>query len=391
MKVLDVFKGAVRVELSAASFESLLNSCALEAVVLWDMEFEDKYLLRASVYENQLEALELLAKKCSCELEIVKIKGGSRNRKMIGKRKWLAVFLLFAVLLLVISSFFIWKLEIYGAEGISHGRILRALDECGVRPGAFRFSFSPDLVRSRMLCLVPEIGWMSVNVNGSCAKVLVEPRQEKPEIYLESDPSYIVAGKTGIIRELFVMNGKSLVNIGQAVVEGESLVSGYMESLSNEPRAVRARADVMADTWYDISAVYPLQTELKGEEKWSYSRFSIRFLKKRINFYFSGRNDIDECDKIVHEYNLGIEGLFSFPLSIIREEIVCRKREMGGCDISEEIGRRMLEELEGAVCGEIVSSSLTASHSQGLCTVNLRAACYENIALNIDFDSAQQP
>jgi len=228
-------------------------------------------------------------------------------------------------------------------------------------------------------------------VSGSCAKVLVEPRQDKPEIYLESAGSYIVAAKTGIIREMFVMNGKRLVDVGQALAQGESLVSGYMESMSNEPRIVRARADVMADTWYDISAVYPLETEIKGDKKWSYNRFSIKILKNRINFYFGGRNDIDECDKIVHEYNLGVEGLFSFPLSIIREEIVCRKREAGNCDISGEIGQAMLAALGETVRGEIISSSLASSHSKGLCTVNLRAACYENIAENMDIDSAAMP
>jgi len=390
-RIIDGLKGAVRVKLQSASFESLLNSCALEAVILWDIEFEEDYVLCASVYEKQLESLKLIAKKCSCEFEVVKIRGGSKNRRILSKRKLLAVFLVLAAILLVISSFFIWKVEIHGAEGISHGLILRALDECGVRPGVFRFSFSPDLVRSRMICLVPEIGWMTVNVSGSCAKVIVEPREAKPEIYLESEPSCIVAGKTGIIRELFVMNGKSLVGVGQAVAQGECLVSGYMESMSSEPRAVRARADIMADTWYDVCAVYPLETEIKREKKWSYSRFSIKFMKNRINFYFAGRNDIDECDKIVHEYVLGVQGLFSFPLSIIREEIICRKRESGGCDVSGEIGKRMLEELDEAVNGEIISSSVTASHSGGICTVNLRAACYENIAVNIDIDSAQLP
>ena len=109
--------------------------------------------------------------------------------------------------------------------------MLRALSDCGVSRGCFWPSLSADLVRSRMMTLLPQIGWMTVNVSGSRAIVLVSEREEKPEIYLESAAADIVAGRTGIVTQLSVLSGRPLVSPGQSVLEGETLVSGVMESL----------------------------------------------------------------------------------------------------------------------------------------------------------------
>jgi len=295
------------------------------------------------------------------------------------------------ILLLLLSSLFIWRIDIYGNNYLSKGEILRALAECGVSSGTFRFKLIPDLVRSKMICLMPEIGWMTVNVSGSRAVVLISERQEKPEIYNESECCGIEAGKDGIIKEMFVMNGKPLVCEGQSVLRGETLVSGYMESLSNEPRMVRSRARVMADTWYEITAVSPAEGQIKNENKFSYSRFSVKIGKKRINFYPSSRKDIDGCVKIINEYNLGVEGLFALPVTVVREEILYFQKEVGRWMQNDETGRRMLEELSEAIDGEILSSSVSYSESDGLHYVTLRASCRENIAVNQDIYPGEYP
>ena len=62
---------------------------------------------------------------------------------------------------------------------------------------------------------------------------------------------------SGIVRRLAVLNGAPAVGTGQSVTAGETLISGGMESLSRDMRFVRAQGDVVADTWYELSAVCP--------------------------------------------------------------------------------------------------------------------------------------
>ena len=383
-KIYDRLRGTARAEICGAFPEAVLNACALGSVVLWGLECVNEYTIRVSVHENELDALRAAAQEGMCELSVLEKTGGSKNRAFIVRRAWLLISALAVALLLAASSLFIWQIDIRGCRTLTEGQVLRALSDCGVSRGCFWPSLSADLVRSRMMTLLPQIGWMTVNVSGSRAIVLVSEREEKPEIYLESAAADIVAGRTGIVTQLSVLSGRPLVSPGQSVLEGETLVSGVMESLSNPPRYVCARARVMAVYRDEIPAVCPLEQTLKTEKKGSWSRFALKIGKNRINFYFSGGKDIDGCDKIVHEYNLGVEGLFALPVTIVREELQRWETAPGSAADAEPMKRRLYEALCARIDGEIVTADYSVAETGGLLCVTLRARCRENIARSTD-------
>ncbi len=371
-------------ELCGAFPEAVLNICAINAVVLWELECVNQYTLRVTVYEKQLDELRAAAKKSMCEMAVLEQRGGSRNLDFLRRRMWLLTAALIMVGILSLSSLFIWEIDLRGCDRLTEGQVLRALSDCGVEQGSFWPTMSADLVRSKMMTLLPELGWMMVNISGSRAIVLISERQEKPEIYLESQASDIVAKKTGIITRMSVLNGKPLVSRGQSVLEGETLVSGVMDSITNPPRYVNAQAQVIADTWYELTAVCPAQQTLKTEKKLSYSRFALKFGKNRIIFYFSSGKDIDECDKIVYEYTLGIDGLFALPVTVVREQMQYWEKSPEEYEGVEAMKQRLYELLQAQVDGEIISCEYSSAVSDELVYVTLSAQCRENIALNMD-------
>ena len=75
--------------------------------------------------------------------------------------------LLLTAVLLLLSSLFIWEINVEGNEKLTTGEILRALEECGVKTGTFWPGLDTDEIRCRMLLRLPELGWMTVNVHGS--------------------------------------------------------------------------------------------------------------------------------------------------------------------------------------------------------------------------------
>ena len=374
-------RGAVRFELCGACPESVLNACAMQALELMDLESVDACTVRLTVFENRAEEFQALARRCMCETEKLSQSGGSKSRRLVKRRMLLLIFALLTAGLLFLSSLFIWDIQVLGCQKLTQAQVLRALSGCGVEQGSFRFGLNSDLVRSRVLVELPEIAWMTVNVRGSRATVLILEREEKPEIVAEADAADLVAAKTGVIARMSVLNGKAQVSPGQAVVEGELLVSGTMDSITALPRLVRASGSVTADTWYDLSAYCPAEETGKTDETKKTFRFALKIGKKRINFYFSGGNDIDGCDKIIHEYKLGVEGLFLLPVSLIREEI-CRyetaPKSSSGAE--EEMRQTLYAYLSAAVDGEILSANYSVSESEGLLCVTLHAHCLENIA-----------
>lgn len=387
-RLFDRLKGLVRAEICGAFPEAVLNLCAARGLVLWDMDCADEYRVRVSLHERELKELEAAAEKCMCQVRTLSLRGGSRDRKLIKGRLWLIAFALLCAGLLFLSSLFIWEIEIRGCDSLSRGRVLRALEDCGVSEGSFWPSLSSDLVRSRMLIALPELSWMTVNVSGSRAVVLLMERTEKPEIYIESEASDIVAKSDGFVTDMSVLNGKPLVQPGQAVMEGEILVTGVMDSLSGPPRLIKARASVEAETWHELTAVCPLESGEKTELKKRKLRFALKIGRNRINFYFSSGKDIDECDKLVEEYKLGVKGLFALPISLVKEELCYWQGEAPAKAEQEAMKERLYKSLESSVDGEILSHGYSVSVSEGLLYVTLRAHCLENIACEGDISGA---
>lgn len=376
--------GALRCEIVGVQPEALLNACALEGLNVSELEIVDAYTLRLTLPEGERERFEALAPHCRCEVSVLRKTGGSEDRRTL-RRRWPLLLAALAVLAaLFLSSLFIWEIELIGGGDLSRGELLRALEESGVYPGAFRPGLDADAVRGRMLERLPELAWMTVNLRGSKATVLLLPRSERPEIYREEDAADIVAGGTGLIVRVSVLNGRPLVQPGQAVLRGETLVSGTLDSLTNAPRAVRARAEVLAETWYEITACSPVQTHKTGEKGRSILRWALCLGKRRVNFYGKGGKALDGYDKIIRETAAGIKGLFTLPLRFVREELRPYVSAPGGAPDAEELQRRLCEMLEERIDGEILSASFFVSEDKGLLCVTMRAHCRENIAKTVD-------
>ena len=90
---------------------------------------------------------------------------------------------------------------------------------------------------------------------------------------------------------------------------------------------------------------------------------------------------LDGYDKIVHEYNLGIKGLFATPVSLVREELIRTKTEPGPAAEEERMKRQLLELLTRRIDGEVLSESFRVEREDGLLKVSMTARCLENIAV----------
>ena len=380
MRISDRIRGVVRLEIFGALPGSLLNAAVNEGSVLWQVESIDANTLRLSCWEGELERLRRLAERAGCELRVLSRSGGSGNLRFLRRRRALLAGLLLSAIVLLLSSLFVWQIEVRGCRRLSRGQVLRALSDCGFSVGSFWPGTNVESLRSRMQLLRPEIGWLSVNVSGSRAVVLIVEREEKPPLPAEAGPAELVAARSGLVRRVSVLEGQALVVPGQVVTEGETLAAGRLESLANGSRAVHARGSVMAETWQELLAVRPASEELKTPRGLSYSRFALVFGKRRINLYLGSGKTLDGCDKMVTEYTLGVSGLFTAPLRLVRERLIpYASREGTDPDIAGMAeGLRAL--LEAQTEGQILDSRLSSAASRGLLTVTLRAHCIENIA-----------
>lgn len=389
-KLYNLARGTVRLEIAGAQPERLLNYCAENGIEFWDTSPCTDFAVSLSIHASDYPKLSEQNGKNGCEIKLLASKGGKNISKAIKKRWMFCILCGVCIVLLSVSSMFLWSIDIEGNKKISDGEIMRALNECGVEYGTFWPLLSSEEVRSGVLMKMPDIAWMSLNVRNSRAEVVIHERIDKPEIINEKEPCDIIAEKSGIITKLSVLEGKQLVYAGDTVVKGDVLVSALMDSETGDDRFVRAMAVVEADTWYEISAQTPLYEERKIKKSGADRDFSIIIGKNRINFFSDSRNESLSCDKINKLGYISLGRAFVLPIGFAAEHTVEYETETVQIDISETAARMkesLKKELERRIDGgKIISAEYSVSKDGELLTVTLRAQCRENIAKEAAYD-----
>lgn len=379
MGVTDTLKGRTKVLLTSPCPEGVLNSCVKAGIIIRDAEFKGQCQVVLNLRDSEMPLFRDICRKNGAEFEKLSQKGGKKLRQLFKRRSVLLASLMLVAALLLLSSCFVWRIKIISDGEISTPKLLNALNSAGLYEGALRFNISSDMLRCEVLPQMPEISWLGLNISGSEARVMVRVTPEEEKIYEEYELTDLIASREGIIKSMSVLNGQSMKMPGDTVEKGELLVRGIMESGPNPPRAVCAKGQVIAETRRTIQAVSPETAQYKKKITGRRIKFAIKFGKKRQNLYFSSGKHIDECVKIINEYQLGIDGLFALPLSLIKEEYIfyetCAENYEGN---GEE---KLLEILRENLNGEILETEFKESSASGKKTLQLTALCLENIAV----------
>lgn len=387
-KLYNLARGTVRLEISGAEPERLLNFCAEKGIEFWDTSPKTEFCVCITVHAADYPAIQEQNGKNGCEIRLINTRGGKNITRAMRRRYAFCIGLGFCIVMLALSSMFVWKIDIIGNDNISDCAILRTLQECGVEYGTFWPAISSDDIRNDFLMLQPDIAWMSVNVHNSCAQIIVHERIEKPDIVDETEHMDISAAKSGIITKLSVLEGKPMVAVGDTVLRGETIISGTMDSETADNRYVHAMGTAEARTWYEISAQTPLYETVKADKKHSKTKYSLVIGKNRINFLTDSRNDSSSCDKINKLEYASLGRAFVLPVGIIKERCVEYETKVRQIDIAaaeERLKQTLIAELERQINGGSVSqTNFSVSKDDKMLTVTLRAECIENIGVQDD-------
>ena len=378
-------RGRVRLRITAAEPGAFLNACAAAGLTFWDARAENACTLTVSVSPGELTWAVMLADRCGCESEVLSERGVPRHlRRMKHRAGWLAAILLLACVLLA-SSLFVWEIGVEENETpVPSAEILRVLEEQGVGPGSFWPGFSSERIRSRALSELPGLSWLTVNVRGSRARVIVRAERPVPEIWDPGKYADVEAAVGGVITECRVLEGESLVRVGDAVSTGDTLVSGERSGGTAAVRHVHARAEITARTRRELTAICPLEETETLPAEGKKVRLSLLLGKRRINFFGGSGILPPDCDKITKIRKLAIRNVFSLPAALVTE----RWERHGTAERSVDTDLRTAEltelleqELRRRLGdrGEILSLRTEASALRGRLVVTLRAECSERI------------
>ncbi len=374
--------GWVTAEISGAEPERMLRALAERGITFWGATPPRDYRLTVQVPLSAAKLIRPLAAANGCEGAITARHGLPAAFWKVRRRYMLLACVGLIGALLYVGSAFVWEISVTGNETVPEGVIRQALQACGVDIGAYWPAFSQDQIRNSVLLRVPQLRWMTVTMRGSHAKVVVREKREHLPVIDRKELTKIVAVKAGLVEKVEALHGTAETEENRAVLPGETLIGGYMTGRSGVIGPARAIGSVTARTWYELTAKSPTEAHVKTPDGEKTARWALILGKTRINFYKGSSICPAGCDKIIEEYALQSDGLFTLPVKLEKTVYTAyetRPEPVAG--LREELEHRLMERLERIVGedGRIVSSVYSASEKDGAMYVTLRAECLEQI------------
>ena len=374
----------VKLRLTGEGVPELLNDLTLANIPFGEVKAQGEGGVTLLTQGLRLEETLKLAERHGVQAETVYRRGLGHFLRRFRRHMSLLlvpVFLFAAVLWL---SDYIWEIDVVGNRTLGRTEILAALEELGVGIGHNSSHIDNELVRSRMQEKLGKLSYLTVRVSGSKALVIVRERREPPVLVEEGGPADVIARKTGLVRRMSVLEGRGEVKPGDAVLAGETLITGSLTDLQNTPREVRAMGDVWAGTWYEAEAILPLDHGEKVMTGRNKVRWAVKICNFRLNLYIDGGISYEAYDKIQDETRLSLLGSY-LPIALVRTEY--REYEPVTRTLDREQGETLLEERllawlrEESGTEEPESCTFDVSLEGDCLRVSMTAECLEQIGL----------
>lgn len=236
----------------------------------------------------------------------------------------------------------IFLVEVRGNENVPTRQILETAEQCGIGFGTKIRNIRNEKMKNALLGALPQLGWAGINTYGSRAVITVREREPESQTMDRQGVSSIVACRDGIVTGITVTRGSALVSPGDAVREGQVLISGYTEQ-ELLLQATRAEGEIMAHTKRQICVKMPLHRKIRLRESPPKTKYSLLIGKNRINLYFGSGICGSTCVKMYYKYVLTLPGGYNLPLAIIRESV--SESEISQDEISEERAGALVKEF----------------------------------------------
>jgi len=385
---VNLLKGEVTGRVESGFPERILNLCAAHGIAFRDVRWESEAAFTFTLARRDWKKLRRLTGRLDCRMQALSWRGTPFFLGRLRRRVGLWVTLLLCAASLLVGSFFIWDIRIEGARTVCESRILRALEDQGIRFGTFGYGVNSLQTRNALLLELPELSYIAVNVRGCRAYVQVRERVEAPEMICRRGPGNTVAAKDGLVTAIQPWDGEKQVLPGTMVQAGQLLISGVVQNDFSGVRYLRGMGRVYARTWYTLECCVPLVKEEKVYTGREWTRTALLVGKKRINLYFSSSNPGDTYDKMIYWDQCELPGGIALPLTVTKE--TCRGYSLRQCRRSAGEAQALAEavltaRLESCMEEGTVLSRRWDSREQGdMLLVTLTAECEEQIGKFVD-------
>ena len=315
--LLNYILGYVRITVEGYYIERFINICRNNKIIIWNLKRDKSVRLNLNIGIKDFKKIKKIAKKTKCKVKIIKKKGLPFLFNRYKKRKIFFGFLLLILVLIGISSNFIWNIEIKIENAEQLDNIYEDITSAGLETGKMKNKINTKEIINQIRLKRNDIAWMGIELKGTNAIVKLVKAESKPDIVDEEDYCNIVSDKVGVITKINAKNGTLAVNVGDTVKVGTVLINGWMEGKYTGIRYVHAKGEIEAKIWHTKNKRINYNTTERKETGNLENKYSLKLNNFKINFS-KKLSKFKIYDTIETENKIKLFSDFYLPISVIK-------------------------------------------------------------------------
>ena len=323
LKIIRWMFGYVTFKVDSKRSNFFLNLSSKFNMHIWDISKIDKDLV-AKINSSEFEILNNLSRRNNINLNIIKQTGFPFFYKKHEHRKGVMVGIILFFSVIYILSMFIWKINVIGNESIDTQKIIDVSRENGIFVGRLRKKIDAQIAGQNIMEEIPDISWISVNLDGCVANISIKEQVKKPEFEQSPEKCNIVAECDAQISRMETFSGTPMVSAGDTVLKNQVLVGAFDKDIDGNLRDANAKANVWAKVSDTISESEKLEKTLDLETGNEKKIFKINLFGKNFSLNF-WENPEDSWKKEIYEKKLKIFE-FEIPFGFSTEKFIETKQ-----------------------------------------------------------------
>ena len=309
--------GYLVIEIEGYYIERFINICKNKKIAIWNLKRKDEIKLSFRARIQDFREIIKIAKKTKCKLKIKSKKGIPFIFQKYKKRKVFIFLLIIFISLIILSSNFVWNVEIQVEDNQVIENIEEDLKNSGLEVGKLKSKINTKDIINKVRLSRDDVAWMGIELKGTNAIVKLVKADEKPEVIDESEYCSIISDKSGIITKINAQSGSANVKVGDTVNVGDVLINGWMEGKHTGIRYVHAKGEIEAKVWYTKNKRIEYNTTERRETGNVENKYSIKFNNFEINLS-KKLSKFKIYDTIETENKIKIFSNFYLPISIVK-------------------------------------------------------------------------
>lgn len=348
----NYLSGYIRITIEGYFIERLMNLCSNKGILLWNSKRKKTTLLEVNISIKDFRQIVKLAKQAKCKVSIKQKKGIPFIFNRYRKRKIFFFSLILIIIAIISLSNFVWNVEIVGNESIETEEIIQTLKNEGLDIGKLKSNVDTKAIINKMRLDRNDLAWVGIDIKGTNAIVKIVEADKKPDIIKEDEYCNIIATKAGIIEKVNAINGTPLVQKGDVIKEGTTLIGGWLEGKYTGTRYVHANGSVQAKVWYTQNEKVELNQVISRKTENDETKYSVRINNFTINFYKT-LSKFKKYDTIEQNKKIKLFSDFYLPIEIIQknnyelvEENISYTKEQAKQKAIEEAKKKLDEQVK---------------------------------------------